>query len=49
MSMIKTGYGKQAVKAKHIPADVLVQLLVQLVNVRLLCSQSWNFLEAAGG
>jgi len=49
MSMIKTGYGKQAVKAKHRPADALAQLLVQLENVWLLCSQSWNFLEAAGG
>jgi len=49
MSMIKTGYSKQAVKAKHVPADALAQLLVQLANVRLLCSRSWNFLEAAGG
>jgi hypothetical protein len=49
MSIIKTGYGKQAVKAKHVSADALAHPLVQLANARLLCSRGWNFLEAAGG
>ena len=36
MSVIKTGYGKQAVKAARVSPDAWAQLLIQLAYARLL-------------
>jgi carnitine O-acetyltransferase len=39
MSVIKTGYGKQAVKAASVSPDASAQLLIQLAYVRLVRSR----------
>jgi len=43
MSVVKTGHGKQVVKAAHVPPDAWGQLLVQLAHARLLSSQGWQW------
>lgn len=46
MSVIKTGYGKRAVKAARVSPDAWGQLLVQMAYARLLRSRGW---ERQGG
>jgi carnitine O-acetyltransferase len=42
MSIVKTGYGKQAIKAARASPDAWVQLLIQLAYARLLRSHGWK-------
>jgi carnitine O-acetyltransferase len=42
MSVIKTGYGKQAVKAARVSPDAWAQLLIQLAYARHLRSRRWK-------
>jgi len=42
MSVVKTGYGKQVVKAARVSPDTWGQLLVQLAYARLLRSRDWQ-------
>ena len=46
MSVIKTGYGKLAIKAARVSPDAWAQLLVQLAYARLLHARGW---ERQGG
>ena len=42
VSVIKTGYGKQAVKVARVSPDAWAQLLIQLAYARLLRSRGWK-------
>ena len=42
MSVVKTGYGKQAIKAARVSPDAWGQLLVQLAYAKLLRSRGWQ-------
>jgi len=42
MSVIKTGYGKRAIKAAQVSPDAWAQLLVQLAYARLLHARGWK-------
>jgi len=42
VSVIKTGYGKLAVKAARVSPDAWAQLLIQLAYARLLRSRGWK-------
>ncbi|KAF8493204.1 acyltransferase ChoActase/COT/CPT [Russula emetica] len=42
MSVIKTGYGKRAIKAARASPDAWVQLLIQLAYARLLHARGWK-------
>jgi carnitine O-acetyltransferase len=42
MSVIKTGYGKRAIKAARVSPDAWGQLLIQLAYARLLHARGWK-------
>lgn len=42
MSVIKTGYGKRAIKAARVSPDAWAQLLLQLAYARLLHARGWK-------
>jgi len=42
MSVVKTGYGKGAIKAARVSPDAWAQLLVQLAYARLLHARGWK-------
>ena len=42
MSVVKTGYGKRAIKAARVSPDAWAQLLIQLAYARLLHARGWT-------
>jgi carnitine O-acetyltransferase len=42
MSVVKSGYGKRAIKAARVSPDAWAQLLIQLAYARLLHAQGWK-------